>query len=167
MITVTELLEVPKRFSGRPKLRSDAGPNTRWEIPIAADIAGQFVAFVRINNVLPEDFSIGLVYKDTGLRGAQVLVRVNCHGQAHRNPDGSMVDEGPHVHFPGPGQLGMGIDLVVLNAGSKHAAPLPKTHRRFLVALDTFCETAGVEVSNEVRTYFQKNKVAVGQMRIV
>ena len=166
MITVAELLAVRKRVSGRPKLMSDAGPNTRWDIPISADIGGQFVAFVRINTVLPEDFSIGLRYNDTGLH-AQVRVRVNCHGQGHRNPDGSMVPEGPHIHLPGPGQMVMGIDRVVLGAGSKHASPLPGSHRRFLVALDTFGQKAGLEVTEEVRAFFRKNKVASGQMRFL
>ncbi len=68
-----------------------------------------FQAFVRINDVLRENFSIGLIYKPkTG--GKVVLMRCNGdHGEHLNKVVNSNRFSGPHIHFAREEALGQGL----------------------------------------------------------
>ena len=103
MPTVGELLALPKSvvLPAKPKAKAN---QAHREIDLdveAPGVAGRFVVFVRVNIHLSESFSIGLMYHSIGKETA-MLLRMNGDHGGHQNPDGSRIEEGPHLHAPTP-----------------------------------------------------------------
>ena len=103
MPTVGELLALPKSvvLPAKPKAKANQA-HREIDLEVQASGApGHFLVYVRVNVHLAESFSIGLRYHAVGKEASQLL-RLNGDHGGHQNPDGSRLEEGPHLHAPTP-----------------------------------------------------------------
>ena len=136
---VRALLAVKKALSSNPReVKRSNTFHRAWNATLAADMPGMFVAFIRINCALAEDFSVGLRYHPE-VGSPCVLLRVNGDHGMHGNPDGTVLS-GPHVHAPTPAELGLLVTPGLWPEGPRHATTwAPQT----LTILAAWNELAG------------------------
>ena len=134
-LSVADLLAIPKTVSRTFRISTHDPEHARLDIELAAACLGAFHVYVRVLRALNENFSVGLRFCQPGA-GDTVLLRVNGDHGRHRNPDGGMIAEGPHVHSfrfplrdqaPRPG------------SEARWAWPLPADHLALPRAWRTFC----------------------------
>jgi hypothetical protein len=135
VVSVAELLAIPKTVLHTFRASSHDPDHARLDLELEAACPGTFHVFVRVLFALNENFSVGLRFAAPGA-GDTVLLRVNGDHGSHRNPDGGVIGEGPHVHSfqspvrdqaPGPG------------TEARWAWPLPPDHLALPTAWRTFC----------------------------
>ena len=111
-----EILQAPKRVlqPARPKAKSH--PSHReydFEVECSTPIGGELTMMVRVNAMITEKFSLGLIFHPDEGRPV-MLLRVNDH-HPHPNPDGTRVDC-PHMHSLSFGELhappAQGVELL-------------------------------------------------------
>jgi hypothetical protein len=156
MYLVEEILAVPKRLVGQPREKKKTSPTLlQWDLDIEAEIEGLKV-YVRRDTDLAEDFSIGLRYEQPGIRPIVVLRFNGDHG-GHRNPDGTRIDEGPHVHAPTLEEFRLAVDEAEFQPhGRRYAMASPRRLAHFPAAWDAFCRAAAIAEDAEVAAYFQR-----------
>jgi hypothetical protein len=96
------LLAVKKTADGpvRPVGKAN-GAHREWNVALSADCPASFEVRFRQHVELPEDFSFVLLARVPGI-SPFALLRVNGDHGPHRNPDGTLIEGGPHVHEPAP-----------------------------------------------------------------
>ena len=115
------------------------------------------MVYVRRDTDLAEDFSIGLRYEQPGSRRPIVVLRFNGDHGGHRNPNGTRIDEGPHVHAPTVEELRLAVDEAEFRPhGPRYATASPPGLAHFPAAWDAFCQAAGIAENPEVAAYFQR-----------
>jgi hypothetical protein len=134
----------------------------RLEIHLEAAAPGQFRVFVRILRALSENFSIGLCYSEPAQADA-VILRVNGDHGSHRNPDGGMIAQGPHVHgFRGPRRDAPPQP----GAEARWAWPLPPDHLSLPIAWRSFCREASVGSNEKVDKKMVKLHASLSQLAL-
>ncbi|MGA2447163.1 MAG: hypothetical protein ABTD50_00650 [Polyangiaceae bacterium] len=133
--SVAELLAIRKTVSRVFRASTRDMEHARLDLELAAECSGRFHVFVRVLRALSENFSVGLRYASAGT-GETVLLRVNGDHGSHRNPDGAMILEGPHLHSYRPPLLGQPPRP---SAHARWASPLPPDHLALPTAWRTFC----------------------------
>ena len=144
--TVASLIGVSKVIEKTFRVQSQDQEHARLDLQLSASTAGTFFVFVRVLRALNENFSIGLRYEEAGF-GNVVLLRVNGDHGRHRNPDGGIISEGPHIHtFRSPAK-----DAAPRSgAEAKWAWPLPSEHLALPTAWKTFCGLVSLESTTKV-----------------
>jgi hypothetical protein len=153
-LNVGELLALPKRAIGKPREKKKASPAFRqWSIALECEgVDGRFSVAVRTNATLAESFSLVLCYQPPKGR-TTVLLRVNGPHGRHRNPDGSILDGGPHAHLPTPNEL----DELPPEwpEGPPTAAALPEATQNMSHAWPHFAERCTISASDDVESFFR------------
>jgi hypothetical protein len=153
MRTVGELLALPKTVPGdppRPREVSHYG-HRGWNIKVSAAGAapGEFKAFLRVNSKLPEQFSIGLVYEEPGIVPV-VLVRVNGDHGRHPNPDGTVIEEGPHIHAPNDAERLLPPPARAWSNGPAMATALGPDHNHLAIAWKRFAQEVTISENSDI-----------------
>lgn len=159
MRTAGELLSLHKTVRGDPpRVRnvSHAG-HQGWNIKLDALAAapGEFRVFLRVNLTLPEQFSIGLVYEEPG-RSAVVLVRLNGDHGFHPNPNGTSIQDGPHLHSPTAAERLLEPPDREWANGPAHATQLSPDHNHLAVAWKKFSQEVTLAASEHVSAHMSK-----------
>jgi hypothetical protein len=134
-ISVADLLAFPKKVSRVFRASTRDIEHARLDLELAAECPGRFHVFVRVLRTLSENFSVGLRYFSAGA-GETVLLRVNGDHGSHRNPDGAIILEGPHLHSFRPPLLN---EAPRPSTHLRWASPLPPDHVALPAAWRTFC----------------------------
>jgi hypothetical protein len=144
--TIADLIAAPKAVKKVLRASGEASENVRLDVALESELDGQFFVFVRVLRALNENFSIGLRYELAGF-GNVVLLRVNGDHGGHKNPDGGLIPEGPHVHSfrpplrEAPPRAG---------AEARWAWPLPADHLALPTAWRTFCDLVSLRSTAKV-----------------
>jgi len=146
ILSVAELLAVPKTIARSFRVSSQDPEHARLDLAVAAGCPGSFHVYVRVLRALNENFSVGLRFAAPGA-GETVLLRVNGDHGAHRNPDGAMIAEGPHVHsFRSPSRE----QAPRPGADARWAWPLSPDHLALPTAWRTFCSLVALTTDEKV-----------------
>lgn len=96
--------------SSMPQLPHSSAGHSRTNFDLQSrDGEEHFQVFIRINDVLPENFSIGLVHKPKG-GGKITLMRCNGdHGEHQNKVMNSNRFSGPHIHIATAEALDQGL----------------------------------------------------------
>jgi hypothetical protein len=133
--TIAALIAAPNGVQKVLPASGENPENIRLDVALKSELDGQFFVFVRVLRALNENFSIGLRYELGGF-GSVVLLRVNGDHGGHKNPDGGVISEGPHVHtFRSPQR----DRPPRAGAEARWAWPLPADHLALPTAWRTFC----------------------------
>jgi hypothetical protein len=148
--TVRELLAAPKEAVSPARTKRKAHPAYRaWDITLSVQMQGTFIAWIRTNVDLPEEFSIGLRYQPL-MGPSSVLLRVNGDHGRHRNPDKSMFEEGPHVHAPTEAELDGHVEPGMWQEGPPFATVLPRLVLPLGEGWRIFAERANIVQTEEL-----------------
>jgi hypothetical protein len=162
-VSVATLLSIPKTIARTFRTATHDPEHARLDLELAATCPGNFHVYVRVLRALSENFSVGLRFSAPGT-GETVLLRVNGDHGAHRNPDGGMIAEGPHVHSfrspqrdqaPRPG------------ADARWAWPLAPDHLALPTAWHTFCVLVALTTDAKVDRKIARLYASLAQLPLL
>lgn len=168
MRTTGELLAMAKWIRDPPKRKnvSHSG-HSGWDYPLDAPEAGEgrFVVFLRINDRLMESFTLGLRYQEPKMEPA-VLIRVNGGHGMHGNPDGTVIEDGPHLHAPTDEELLEFPPVSAWAGGPKMAIALEPKYRNLEFAWQLLSLRCSIAPSETVAKFMSERSAKIDQVTV-